>query len=164
MSLVEGVPWRGTSQQTRDGNNVLRSKGSIRPGYEGPLWSVPSGTSVDLTGNADTIGSNNPAKIKFELPAWSCKLEIESQENINASIESQDWNGDVISSGNPLSLPDKTWYVNLVIESANRQPQLNIKLLGEEKGVLEGNVSPECSRVTDPLWTETDLVLTGENV
>lgn len=164
MSLIEGVPWRGTSQQTRDGNNVLRSKGSTRPGYEGPLWSVPSGTSVDLTGNADTIGSSNPATVKIEFPAWGCKLKIESEGNINATIQSQDWNGNVISSGNPLSLPDKTWYINLVIESSKRQPQLNIKVLGEGAEVLEGNVSPDCSRVADPLWTKTDLILTGENI
>jgi hypothetical protein len=164
MSLVEGVPWRGTSQQTRNGNNVLRPKGSDRSGYQGPLWNVPLGTSVDLTGNIDTIDSNNPATIKFELPVWNCKLEIESQANINATIESQDWNGNTISSGNPLSLPDKTWYVKLTIESANRQPHLNQTVLGQSSGVLEGDVSSDCSRVSGPLWAETLLVLTGENV
>jgi hypothetical protein len=163
MSLIEGVPWRGTSQQTRNGNNVLRNKNSIRPGYEGPLWNVPSGTSVDLTGNADTIGSDNPAKIKFEFPAWDCKLEIESQGSITATIEAQDWNENIISSGNPLIIPNKTWYVNLIVESADRQPHLNTTFLGEHYGVLEGNVSDDCSRVANPLWTETDIVLTKEN-
>jgi hypothetical protein len=164
MSLIEGVPWRGTSEQTRNGNSVLRSKNGTRPGYEGPLWNVPSGTSVDLTGNADTIGSNNPATVKIEFPAWNCKLEVESEENITATIEAQDWGGNIISSGNPLRIPDKTWYVNLIVESANRQPHLNQTLLGESYGVLEGNVSEDCSRVANPLWSETGLVITGENV
>lgn len=162
MSLIEGIPWRGTSQQTRDGNNVLRNKNGSRPGYQGPLWNVPEGTTVDLTGNGDTIDSNNPATVKFEFPVWG--LEIESQGSITATIEAQDWNGNVISSGNPLRLPDKTWYVNLIIESVNTQPHLNQTILGKARGVLEGDVSPDCSRVADPLWAKTDLVLTGENV
>jgi hypothetical protein len=161
MSLIEGVPWRGTSQQTRDGDNVLRNKSSIRPGYEGPLWSVPTGTSVNLAGKADKIGSNNPATVKFEFPVWGCKLEFESNENI---IKAQDWNGNIISSGNPLLLPNKTWYIKLTVESANRQPNLKQNILGESFGVIEGNVSTDCSRVADPFWRKTSLVLTRENV
>jgi len=164
MSLIEGIPWRGTTQQTRNGKEVLRPKGSSRPGYEGPLWFVPNGTSVDLSGNIDTINQNDSATIKFEFPVWGCKLKAESEERILITMEAQDWNGNILESSNPLVVPKKTWFIKLEIDSADREPHLNQTIVGQPYGVLEGNVSPDCSRVSDPLWTETDLVLTGENV
>jgi len=165
MSIVEGVPWRGTSQQTRNGNNVLRNKNSIRPGYQGPLWNVPSGTSVDLAGRADTIGLNNPANLRIEFPVWGCKLKFESKADISgAGIQAQDWNGNEITSSNPLKIPEKTWYVKFFVPQGNHMPLVNVKVIGEQYGLLEGRVSTDCTRVTSPLWSETSLTLTGEDI
>lgn len=167
MDILEGVPWRGTSQQTRNGNDVLRNKGSVRDGYEGPLWKAPQDSSVNLAGESSGIDSSNEAVIKIEFPVWSCKLSLETEDSdFDALVSARDWNDNFLdASGNELVLPDKTYYVKVRIqEPVNLPVLLNIKSVGEPYGLLEGNVSEDCSRVSDPFWTETGLTLTGENV
>jgi hypothetical protein len=159
MSLVEGVPWRGTSQQTRDSNNVLRSKGSIRPGYEGPLWKVPSGASVDLKGESRGISPTSPASIKIEFPVWQSKLSLDSNSNFDAEIISRGWNDNKLrSDSRSLTLPEKTFYVEVRIFSSQGPVSLEVDLLGEGLGVIEGRVAKNCTRVLDPNWPPINLL------
>lgn len=162
MGLLESVPWRGTTQGTRNGNNVLRPKGNARSGYEGPLWNVPSGTSVDLKGNADTISSTDSATIKFELPIWDLGITLSNEVgNISGKIEALDWDGNVLDSGSTnLVLPTRTWQVKVYIHSTDFEPHISVNSIQEAYGVLEGRVSPDCSRVSSPIWNEANTVLT----
>lgn len=168
MSIIEGVPWRGTSQQTRNGNNVLRNKAAARPGYEGPLWSVPTGTSADLSGNIDTLDPNtgDRAKLQFEFPVWNCKIEAVSEGDISIRIDALDWNGSLIKSGGfDIKVPENTWYLKIVANSASTKPQIIVDFLGSVSSVVrEGSVSKDCTRVESPLWENSGIVLTGENI
>lgn len=164
MSIVEGVPWRGTSQQTRNGNNVLRSKNGARPGYEGPLWNVPTGASVNLKGNPS--GLTTPAKITFEFPVWGCTLKLEdrSVNNFSARIEALDWDKNIISySSDSLEIDRKTWYLRVSVSSSNFPVLTLVDRIGEPFGLLEGKVSKDCSKVLDPEWQIDGTTLIGQN-
>jgi hypothetical protein len=163
MSLIEGIPWRGTKQQDRGGNNVLRNKSNIKPGYQGPLWKVGASSSIDLKGDTNKISSSNPAKLKFEFPIWDSTLTIENNSKVDFEIRSLDWDGNLIDSGQTINIPEKSWYLQIIIESAIREPLLTIERIGDTFGLLEGRVPNNCQRVSSPIWNETDLVLTAEN-
>lgn len=162
MGLLSGVPWRGTTEQQRNGNSVLRNEGNARPGYEGPLWSVPTGASVDMSGNASGIDSGNPAKIELEFPVWGATLRIDDEvNNLTGTLEPYDWDGNSLSGANQqITVPRKTWTIQATVEGADTVPDIEVVFTGEGYGVLEGAPSPDCSRVSDPLWSNTELVLT----
>jgi hypothetical protein len=155
MSIVEGVPWRGTSTQTRDGVIVLRTKGNERTGYEGPLWKLGDSASVNLKGSTSGISSSNEAVLDISFPIWGCTLSSESKDkNADTKIQAYDWNDNfIISSNGRLNIPKNTYYIELRIESSVDHPvYFTIEDIGESYGILEGKVSEDCSRVDNPSW------------
>lgn len=166
LHLNESVPWRGTTEQTRNGDKFLRPEPSPRRGYEGPLWSVPDGASVNLVGQPSGIDSNNPATLRVEFPVWGATVSVDDREgSLTGTVEAQDWDGNVIGGpASQITLPDKTWYVKATVEDCERPPLISVQPGNDYQGVQEGAISPDCSRVASPTWNDTDLVLTDENV
>lgn len=158
MGLLSGVPWRGTTQQVRNGNNVLRTEGNVRAGYEGPLWSVPAGASVNLSGNASGIDSANPATLEFQFPAWGSVIRLDDEtETLSGSLEALDWNGNSLAGpSQELTIPVGTWTVKATVEDSPEVPDVYVVRCGESFGVVEGGASPDCSPVSNPNWDYCD--------
>lgn len=164
MGVVEGVPWRGTSAQKRDGSFYLRPKGTPRPGYEGPLWSCPSDASVSLSGDASNISKQGKAIIEVEFPVWRTDLELFSRTGtIKGGLRALDWDGNTLAGpSKTITTPEKTWSIKASIEDASRTPIISVKHMENAYGTLEGTASPDCTRVSSPIWNNTSIVITDE--
>jgi len=139
MSLIEWVPWFGTEQVQRNSNNVLRHKNGKRPGYEGPLWKVPSGASVDLSGSISSISEENPATLKWEFPVEGVKLKIVSDSIFSGSLYALNENDFELSSSDiskTLVTPSGTKKVRLELEEANSKVGVVVKEIGNPVGVI----------------------------
>jgi len=163
MSLIEGVPWRGTSSvEQQDGTKLLKPKQGGRNGYEGPTWRVQASASGSLAGESFNINSSDNAFCGIQLPAWGCELET---NNVNAILEARDWDFNILErSRDSLKLPPLTYFVRLILDGKVSRPKINIKSIGAAKGVNEGKVSTDCTKVSTPLWMESEVTLTGEDI
>lgn len=162
VDITEGVPWRATEDVYRD-NRVLRPKGNLRPDYEGPLWQVNHpDASVDYAGNAD-LGDGH-ADLYFEFPVWGSTVELGAEDGtLTGYAEALGWDGSVIAGPDKkITLPEKTWKLHIQVSEANRSPVLHIRGMSEPYGVLEGTATPDCTRVTTPIWKNSALVITDE--
>jgi hypothetical protein len=146
MSIFEGIPWRGTTEQIRDGNNVLRRNVGERPGYEGPLWNVPDGGSVNLVGEAGgRISDTNPATVTIDFPLPGVELQMESGGAYDSTLYALSETGTVLQYTDSLQsldmvLPKDTRQVKLEIRSSNEPVLVTVNRVGNSQGVQEGTL------------------------
>lgn len=167
--LLAGVPWQGTEdwKDPDTGQVLFRPEGNVRAGYEGPLWSLAAqeatGRTIALDGSPSGISSTSPAIIRIQFPFWGARLRLEAPPGYQISdgvIRAYGWGNAVLASaqvsgGATLDLPDDTWNVEVEIRSAEARPRLRVERAGDDDPrVLVGETTPDCSRVTDPGWTE----------
>jgi hypothetical protein len=145
MSIFEGIPWRGTTEQLRSGSNVLRRKVGKRPGYEGPLWNVPDGASVNLVGKTgSTISDKDPATVKVDFPLPGVELQMESGRVYDSTLYALSETGTVLQATSIQSLsmvlPTGTRQVKLEVRSSEDTVLVTVNRVGSPQGVQEGTL------------------------
>lgn len=146
MSIFEGIPWRGTTEQLRNGNNVLRREVGERPRYEGPLWNVPSGSSVNLVGKTgSTISDTDPATVTVGFPLSGVELQMESGGAFNSTLYALSENGSTLEDTDSLQslsmvLPTGTRQVELEVGSSDEPVLVTVNRVGSPQGVQEGTL------------------------
>jgi hypothetical protein len=142
MSILEGIPWRGTESKKDGIRFVLRPNDKIRPGYDGPLWECPGNSFVDIKGATSGITSSEEASVKVGFPVSGCKLKIESKKSFDAKIlsfnsaESLIRDSDYRGNSNKIVLPENTFYVGVEIYNSESPVRLLIEEIGSPEGLL----------------------------
>jgi len=159
--LIGGVPWQGTKgHEFTDlaGKPVrLEPEGNPRLGYQGPGWEVDAESdTVDSVGESSL---SSEATLRFNFPMWGATLRVDTLLGYQLSgvvVNALDFNRSVLksvtgSAGTTITLPDRTWAVEVRVSSSSSRPKILVDSVGYQKArVLAGGVSPDCTRVDDP--------------
>jgi len=157
-SLISGVPWEGAESDT---NNSLPQIYALKPTtyrHVGRLWGTDDpNVSPDITGAASSLSSTDPAILRFPCPIWSAdvRLEINGSSTGTGTLRALDWSGATIGSasvGSTLTVPDKTWRLEVELEAAGAYPQVLVDDPGQAQGVLPGEITNCGIRASSPTW------------
>jgi len=157
-SLISGVPWEGAET---DSTNNLPEIYALKPTtyrHVGRFWGTDDpAVAPDITGAASSLSSTDPAILRFPCPIWSAdvRLAINGSATGTGTLRALDWSNNVLATaslGSVLTVPDKTWRLEVELEAAGAYPQVLVDDPGQAQGVLPGEITDCGIRASSPTW------------